>query len=48
MIETKLAEHTTDVRNEPEAGREPLSDIRLLDDLELMLAGGGDGELNWP
>ena len=48
MIETKLAEQTTDVRNEREAGREPLSDIRLLDDLELMLAGGGDGELNWP
>lgn len=48
MNETKLAEPTIDVRNEREAAREPLSDIRLLDDLELMLAGGGDGELNWP
>jgi len=26
----------------------PRSEIRVLDDLELILAGGGDSEVTWP
>jgi hypothetical protein len=47
MKEANPTTAPTDAREplQPDAGR---SEIRLLDDLELVLAGGGESDANWP
>lgn len=49
MRETRLARESANER--PEAPRQedsPADPIRILDDLELALAGGGDQVGDWP
>jgi hypothetical protein len=51
MNDTKLATSITAHTNAPQAEAAPertTNDVRLLEDFELVLAGGGDGDLNWP
>ena len=52
MKETRIAQEQrhTDSGDQDQASRTPeaRSDIRLLDDFELVLAGGGDGIPSWP
>jgi len=51
MKEIRIAQQpSTDVAEQEQAKRVPesRSEIRLLDDFELVLAGGGDGVPSWP
>jgi hypothetical protein len=51
MKETRIAQQPgTDAAEQEQAKRAPeaRSEIRLLDDFELVLAGGGDGVPSWP
>jgi hypothetical protein len=45
-IQAHTVEKQTD-REQPESDPKR-SEIRLLDDYELVLAGGGEGEADWP
>ena len=52
MKETRIAQEQrhTDLGDQEQAKRAPEAprEIRLLDDFELVLAGGGDGIPSWP
>ena len=51
MKETRIAQQArTDVADQEQLDRAPEahSEIRLLDDFELVLAGGGEGVPSWP
>lgn len=51
MKETRIAQQfSTDAAEQEQAKRAPesRSEIRLLDDYELVLAGGGDSIISWP
>jgi hypothetical protein len=51
MNDTKLATSITAHTNAPQAEaalERKTNDVRLLEDFELVLAAGGEGELTWP
>jgi hypothetical protein len=48
MNETRLAHPTSADATREQNPQQEGNEIRLLDDLELALAGGGDLIVNWP
>ena len=48
MNETKLANAQQTTTHPADLELDRPGDIRVLDDYELVLAGGGEGELTWP
>ena len=51
MKETRIAQQpSTDAAEQEQVSRAPeaRNEIRLLDEFELVLAGGGDGIPSWP
>jgi hypothetical protein len=50
MKDTRIAQQPCTDVTEQQAGQpaDPRNEIRLLDDFELVLAGGGDSIITWP